>query len=142
MKSFEYLLNKKDETLLAALGNCSNIGLKPVFSEIKYTAAFAFQEKEDLKLLKEIAVDGVRQFEKVFGYKAIHFMAPTANVHEEVVQELKHEGILAYDRGLIHNNHLGNGKYKKSFNFTGKMNEKNQLTMVRNVVFEPTINKF
>jgi len=142
LKSFDFLLKKRDKILLTALENCSNIGIaNSGFSEIKYTASFAFQEKEELKYLKEIAIDGVHQFEKVFGYKTTHFMAPTANVHEEVVQSLKNEGILAYDRGQFHNNHLGNGEYKKSFNFTGKSNDVNQLIMVRNVVFEPTTNK-
>lgn len=142
VKVFNSLLESQNKTLLTSLANRSNVSISDTgFSEIKYTAAFAFQKPDELNDLKVIATDGVKTFEQVFGYQPIHFMAPTANVHDEIIKDLNNEGIKAFDRGKSHKNHIGNGVYKTSYHYTGKIVNEDQLTLVRNVVFEPTSNK-
>lgn len=138
VKVFEKKLKKRDKELLIALKNRSNIGLSDSgFLDIKYVAAFSFSEFNELNSLKDIAIDGVKRFEDVFGYTPCHFMAPTANVHDEIISTLKPYGIIGFDRGIVYKEHQGAGKYLKQYNFTGKKNENNQLVLVRNVVFEP-----
>jgi hypothetical protein len=51
---------------------------------------------------------------------------------------LKEGGVKYIDTPLVKNEHQGKGKYKKTFNYTGKKNKLGQTYLVRNVVFEPT----
>ncbi|MCZ4319919.1 hypothetical protein O4H26_13070 [Aequorivita viscosa] len=139
LKIFNEKLKNRDRDLLIALKNRSNIGLPyTTFKNLKYTAAFGFSEISELASLKEIAIDGVARFREIFSYGPSHFMAPTASVHDIVISALKPYGIIGYDSGIIHKEHQGDEKYLRSFNFTGKKNQSNQLVVVRNVIFEPS----
>jgi len=139
LRLFKGKLKKRDRHLLISLKNNSNIGLKSVgFENIKYTAAFGYSSLDEIAALKDIAIDGVKNFQQVYGYNPCHFMAPTANVHGDVVSALKPHGIVAYDRGIVFKEYQGKGKYKTKYNYTGKRNKDGQIILVRNVVFEPT----
>ncbi|QNR24748.1 hypothetical protein [Croceimicrobium hydrocarbonivorans] len=110
------------------------------YPSISYTATFDFSDKDQLPKLKEIAVDGVNRFEAVYGYRPIHFMAPTSKAHPMVLEALKKEGIEFVDQGRVHVQHQGDGVYSKDRNVIGKKNPQGQTVLVRNVVFEPNAN--
>jgi hypothetical protein len=139
LKVFEYLLREKNKDLHVCLVNRSytSIAAKP-FEAINYTAAFDFQELEENESLRLIIADGLKCFEKVFGYRACHFMAPKAKIHPSNFDVLKENGIQYIDTGMIQKQHQGNNRYKTSFNYSGKETKNGQTLVVRNCVFEPT----
>jgi hypothetical protein len=134
------LLREKNKQVLLNFQNKSyssidDVGLNP----IPYSAAFDFNKPEELEQLKEIINDGLRVFEKVFGYKATHFNACGSHKYHHSLEDTLHEnGIKFIDAQRIQHEHHGYQKYSKSFNYTGKKNSNNQTYLVRNCVFEPT----
>lgn len=110
------------------------------YPHISYTATFDFSSKNELKNLKEIAIDGINRFENLYGYRPIHFMAPTSKVHGEILQSISSEGVSFVDQARVQIQHQGDGVYNKVRNFTGKINQYGQTILVRNIVFEPNIN--
>jgi len=50
------------------------------------------------------------------------------------------KGIKFIDANMIQRQHMGGGRYKKDFHYTGKRLDTGQINLVRNVVFEPTDN--
>ena len=139
LKVFEEKLAKKDYELLTALNNRSYTSISSSgYATINYTAAFDFWEYSENDRFAKIITEGLDLFEKVFGYRSVHFNPPGGREHPIIHQTLKDAGIKYLDTPLIKKEHQGNGKYKKSINYTGKKNKTGMIYEVRNVVFEPT----
>ncbi len=138
-----HLLNhkllKRDGALLTALRNKSFTSISNEnFPTISATAAFDFYDEIENEKFPEIITEGLNLFEKVFGFRSNYFTPPVFNIHNSLFPTLKDNGIEFVDLALVRSEHLGRGKYRKSFNYTGKKTEGNLITIVRNVVFEPT----
>ena len=139
LKVFEEKLKQKDHELLTALQNRSYTSLSNSgYKTIAYTAAFDFWNSNENERFANIITDGLNAFEKVFGYRAVQFNAPGASENAVIHPMLKKSGIKYIDVPYIKKEHQGNGKFLKSFNYTGKQNWLGQIYQVRNVVFEPT----
>ncbi|NDI97575.1 hypothetical protein GWA97_00615 [Flavobacterium sp. LaA7.5] len=139
LKVFNELLSAKDPQIITALQNRSytSIDFKK-YPSISYTAAFDFDKFEENETFKDAIVDGLDVFEKVFGYRAIHFNPPGGRENPVLHPLLFEKGIKILDTPSDKKEHLGNGQYKKVFNYMGKENGSGQLFMIRNAVFEPT----
>jgi hypothetical protein len=136
---FHDKLKNKDQQLLTALQNKSYTSI----SDDKYPtmssfAAFDFWEVYENENLKPILIDGLTQFETVFGYKSNYFTPPVFSIHNSLFTTLKDNGIDYLDLALLRKEHQGENRFKKSFNYTGKSTKEKLTIMVRNVVFEPT----
>jgi hypothetical protein len=132
------LLRRRDPEMLACFQNKSFGAISSVpFPTIRYVAAFEFDNFDENETLKQIAIDGLDAFEKVFGFRAKHFAAPGAREHKCLAETLQKGGIRYIDSDMIRNEHQGSGKFKKSIDYTGKRNSYNQIYLVRNCVFEP-----
>lgn len=136
---FHDKLKNKDQQLLTALQNKSYTSI----SDDKYPtmssfAAFDFWEVSENENLKPILIDGLTQFETVFGYKSNYFTPPVFSIHNSLFATLKENGVDYLDLALLRKEHQGENRFKKSFNFTGKSTKEKLIIMVRNVVFEPT----
>jgi hypothetical protein len=132
------LLRRRDKEVLECFKNKSFGAISTVpYSTIRYVAAFEFDYFAENEDLKQIATDGLDAFEQVFGFRAKHFAAPGAREHRALSEVLHKGGIKYIDSDMIRNEHQGNGKFKKTIDFTGKRNNYNQLYIVRNCVFEP-----
>ena len=139
LKVFEEKLAKKDYELLTALNNRSYTSISSSgYATINYTAAFDFWEYSENDRFAKIITEGLDLFEKVFGYRSVHFNPPGGREHPIIHKALKDAGIKYLDTPLIKKEHQGNGKYKKRINYTGKKNKTGMIYEVRNVVFEPT----
>ncbi|WP_199222851.1 hypothetical protein [Rhodohalobacter mucosus] len=139
LKVFRELLEKKDPKVLIPLKNRSYSGFSGSgYSTISNTAAFDFWEFDENKQFGEIIREGTREFEEVFGYSAVNFTPPAYNIHSSHEKVLKECGIRYIDTALLKKEHLGLGKYRRVFNYTGKRSKADQIFLVRNVVFEPT----
>ncbi|PAU94024.1 hypothetical protein CK503_10190 [Aliifodinibius salipaludis] len=139
LKVFNEKLLVKDHDLMTCLQNRSFTSITGnSYETISPMAALDFWSFEENDRLHWIIEDGLDQFEKVFGYRARNFTPPVYNAHPVLYKTLKREGITFIDTAMIANEHQGHGKYKRKFNYTGKEMAASLLSMVRNVVFEPT----
>ena len=139
LKVFNEKLRSKDKKLLTALKNRSLTSIVDSgYRTINTMAAFDFWNLEENKIFEEVILDGLNKFEEVYGYKSIHFNPPGGREHPSIHKFLKSGGIKYLDTPLLKSEHLGFGKYKTIFNYTGKRNNYDMYYQVRNVVFEPT----
>ncbi len=139
LKVFGEKLANKDHELFTCLENRSYTSISDSgYQTIGYTAAFDFSEVKENEGFKEIIEDGLDAFEKVFGYRSVHFTPPGGREHQSIHQYLHNCGIQYIDTPLIKQEHQGKGNYTKSVNWTGKRTESGLICCVRNVVFEPT----
>lgn len=141
LRVFEKKLKEKDEEVLIVLKNRSYTSLSyPGYHNIGYTSAFGFWEFEENLGFESIIEDGLNAFEKVYGYRSVHFTPPAGSEHHIIHSYSKKNGIKYIDTPLIKREHQGLGKYRTIANYTGKRNTDQITYMVRNVVFEPTEN--
>ncbi|WP_395276704.1 hypothetical protein [Halalkalibaculum sp. DA384] len=142
LKLFNEKLQKRDEKLLTALKNrsCARISSEE-YETVSILAAFDFWDVNENNQFREIIVDGLDAFERVFGYRATHFNPPGGREHSSIHKVLKKNDVHFIDTPMIKREHQGKGTYRTKFNYTGKKNKHGQLFLVRNVVFEPTQNR-
>jgi hypothetical protein len=139
IKIFNQLLKAKDHELLTALKNNSYTSIQNLGNKtISYTAAFDFLNFDENFYFEEIIKNGLDLFEDVYGARAVHFNSPGGEENRIIHKYLLDAGIKYIDAKLVKMEHLGNGKYKKIFNYTGKKNKHGQVFLVRNCVFEPS----
>jgi hypothetical protein len=139
LKVFEEKLKNRDREVLISLKNRSYCGISDSgYSTISPYAAFDFWDYKENRRFDEIIRAGLDAFEKVYGYRSDHFNPPGGRENTTIHKALKEGGVKYIDTPLVKNEHQGKGKYKKTFNYTGKKNKLGQTYLVRNVVFEPT----
>lgn len=83
---------------------------------------------------------GLDTFEKIFSFRARQFKAGDDVVSPDLYPVLQACGIAYMDEPTYINRHLGDGKFKRYFAYTGKVNHTGQRIIVRNCIFEPTDN--
>ena len=141
VKVFEERLHKKDKELITSLKTRSLASLSASDAQGPgYTSAFGFREFSENHSFESIIEEGVNAFEKVYGYRPVHFMPPGGNEHSIIHGYSRKYGIACVDVPMVKKEHQGLGKYKTRFYYTGKKNSLGTTYMVRNVVFEPTEN--
>lgn len=101
------------------------------------TAVFDIVKASDNDSLKTDIKVGLDMFEELLGYRAVQFTPGAA-----IYSPLLHESLLQNGVKSIHVQRykaypLGDGKYEKTFLYTGKKNAVSQRYIVRNCVFEP-----
>lgn len=139
LKVFNEKLLKRDNELMINLQNRSYTSISSSgYTNISYTAAFDFEDFNENETYTQIIEEGLNTFEQVYGYRSVHFNPPGGREHPVIHQALLDNGVKYLDTPFVKNEHQGNGKYKKVFNYTGKKNHLGMTYLVRNVVFEPT----
>lgn len=139
IKVFEEKLSREDQDIFTALKNRSYTSISSNgHKRVSPMAAFDFWNFKENERFKEIILDGLDAFEKVYGYRATHFNAPGSRDHSVLFGTLHDSGIKYLDAPLVKREHQGKGEYKTSINYTGKTSKCGQTFLVRNVVFEPT----
>jgi len=101
-----------------------------------YFAAFDFTKEDDVSELNQITADGLSNFEKLFGFKSISFVAP-CSIWSDVINESLSEGDVKLQVGQ-----QTLPKYYKRSNvvnrFWGSKNNFSQIHWRRNCSFEPS----
>ncbi|MBI1224010.1 MAG: hypothetical protein GC192_02120 [Bacteroidetes bacterium] len=138
LKIFEKKLATKDRELLCALENRSYTSINNLpNSRIGWTAAFAFDVKDDTEKFEYILKSGTDAFESVFGNRATSFTPPAHQFPSWLESVLPKYGIKYLDKPFYRKRHLGNGRFRTEFNSTKWDNKIGLHVLVRNVVFEP-----
>jgi len=139
LKVFEEKLQRRDSDIMTALQNRSYTSIRQQdYPTIGWTAAFSFAQTEELARFPDILKSGLDAFESVFGYRATAFTPPAQQFHPDLYVTLWKHSIQAIDRPLHYRQHLGSGKYKQVWSRMRADASTGKVTLVRNVVFEPT----
>jgi hypothetical protein len=142
VKVFEEKLQRRDHDIMTALQNRSYTSIQQQeYPTIGWTAAFSFAQREELKRFPGILQSGLDAFESIFDYRATAFTPPAQQFHPALYPVLWENGVQAIDRPLTYQQHLGDGKYKRVISRTHCHKTTGKVTIVRNVVFEPTENR-
>lgn len=107
---------------------------------LQYYAPFDFEQVSQNTFYKEVIKDGLDVFEKVFGIRALCFNAPGVPAHGSLEEKLMNGGIRYIDSTFIKKEHQGNKKFNYKLNYFGKQNSYGQRYLIRNCVFEPSLN--
>jgi predicted deacetylase len=104
-----------------------------------YLAAYRAENKLELEVINSILIEGLQEFEQVFGFKSQSFIACNYVWPQELEKTLFVNGVetIQSQRGQVTPQLNKNGKPKTKYHYTGQRNELNQIYTVRNVLFEP-----
>ena len=133
------LRHRHEATCVAFKHGVYGITLKtPQNQEDSYLAAYDFYVPYEIDQLKEITIDGLNQFEKVFGFRSSYFVPPNGPLSREIHEILFREGIKAIQTArFIYSEPIGYGKFRKKLRYFGMKNKYGQIYTLRNVIFEP-----
>lgn len=139
---FERKLASRSPDLMANLDNDSLAGLGGDASMpgVGFTHAFGLHEASELDRHREIIRDGLDAFERVYGFRSITFTPPAQKLHPALYDFVTECGVRSIDKPLHCRRSLGDGTSQREINRSGRQRGQNHVTVVRNVVFEPTKN--
>lgn len=136
---FDTLLQERNPFLLANLKNRSLAGLPghSRYPGVGFNQAFAFWKKEETERHKEIISDGLKRFQKIYGYPSLTFTPPAQQLHPDLYHFVQEQGIMSVDKSRSTRRHIGEGIYEVERNKMKKQDGQKHITIVRNCVFEP-----
>jgi hypothetical protein len=115
-------------------------GFRPAgLASINFQAAFDLDRPEDVEVQKEIITDGLYSFEQLHGYRATYMVPPNGPFSDLLEPAAASAGIKYLATAKIHKSLLGNGKHRKGFCYLGKKNQHQQVYLIRNCFFEPSL---
>lgn len=139
LEIFENKLKRKDKDIIVSLRNRSYSRIhRNENLNYGYTASFGFNETKEVDRLKDVFFNGMNLFEEIYGFRSLSFTPPAGQFSPLLESVLPETGIKALNRSITHKQFIGNDNYKREWNYTGKKRKNNIITLVRNVVFEPT----
>jgi hypothetical protein len=130
-------LQRKDPFTLAAFDEGFWGFRNPDSSRINFQAAFDLEKFEDINYQKEVIRTGLDLFESIHGYRATFFVPPNGPFNLELCKVSAEGGIKYISTSKIHQEPMGDGKFKKGYFSLGKSIQEGQYFLVRNCFFEP-----
>jgi hypothetical protein len=138
---------------LYAVNNCPNerlcfennaipgvpINCSPETSK-KFLASFDYYDESEKSFNEKTLVDGLKMFEKIFGYKSKSFIAPQSVRGNHLNKLLFEGGVLYHQNGQQLLPSLENQENKIVNHFWGHVDNAKMLSWRRNVTFEPSKN--
>lgn len=113
----------------------------PRNKEDSYLAAYDFYEPSEIHQLKGILIDGLSQFEKIFGIRSSYFVPPNGPLSSLLHETLANQGIKAIQTArFISSEPVGFGKFRRRIRYFGMKNKFGQVFTLRNAFFEPNEN--
>lgn len=104
----------------------------------EHLGAFHPDHSSEIPSFNEIIEIAAGLFKNNCGYSPKCFIAPNKEDPKEIEKVLHKVGVKYLTRSKIRKYPLGDGKYKREFNWVGKKNSMNQVYLVRNCFFEPS----
>lgn len=106
--------------------------------QTNYLAAFWPESGEHFEEIKDILVDGLNRFERIFGYRSRSFIACNYVLPAALEPLLRKSGVelIQGQRGQLRPSSDGSTVSVRR-SFTGERNRNGQAYSVRNVIFEP-----
>lgn len=139
-------LQLKEKDNLFAFNN-NMVGITPKINSNlgnQLMVALNYNNEKELDEKNDILIDGLKLFEKLFGYKSKSFIAPCYTWSPFFHESLKQSGVDYIQGSMVQ--FIGNSNFQnktsKIYHYTGQVNKQDQLYMIRNVQFEPTLNRY
>jgi hypothetical protein len=108
----------------------------------QFLDGFGTYTDKDFEFVKESITDGLKIFEELFGYQASSVISPCLIWHPKIEKHFQENGLRFIQSGPKQNIPLSDKKtYERKRHYLGETNQIGQYYTVRNVIFEPTINK-
>lgn len=108
-----------------------------------YMDALNYDTEEEMHLQNKILKEGSVLFKQIFGYPAQSFIAPCYIWDSAIEKELANNGVY-YIQGrniqFIPSKAVGTNSLGRKRHFIGQKNEYNQIYLIRNCEFEPSMN--
>lgn len=138
------LLQSNHKPLLIAFDNhVFGIDLKiDGLSRNNVMAAFDYQSISEITEHHEIIKDGLELFDRAFKFKSSSFIAPSYIWNSDLNKTISDKDVNII-QGIMFQfvPNLGKGNYYKKYHFTGQRNKFNQIYLVRNAFFEPSLSQ-
>lgn len=136
----ERKLKAGDRALKVNIENRSmaGIGDEPSLPGVGYTHGFGLWEQSETARHREIIADGLKLFKQVFGFPSKTFTPPAQKLHPELYPFVESQGVRAIDKPLHCVRRLDRDRTVREFNALGRRRGQGHVSLVRNVVFEPT----
>ena len=103
-------------------------------------ASYDYQNEEELDFIKDGITEGLQMFEKTFGFPSKTTIAPCYVWNEEIEKTLHECGVKSLQSSYIQQKNI-KGKHLRVSQKMGNKNCLNQKFFIRNVLFEPALNK-
>ena len=122
------------EHQMPGIMNCNSMEGNFFVESLKY-----FNREDKNKKLK-IILEGLEQFEELFGYKSRSFIPPNYFWSPDFNESMSNSGVLFYQGNrLMKEPSIGEEKNIIHSHYLGERNEHNQLYLIRNAMFEPSL---
>jgi hypothetical protein len=104
---------------------------------VNYQAAFDLVSLSEIEGLRLIIADGLRLFESLFGYRALHFVPPNGPFNNQLEATAAENGIRYMSAAKIQREPVGGGATRTRLHYLGQLNRNGQRYITRNCFFEP-----
>lgn len=111
------------------------------YCSAKFLDSFGSDDKASFDFQKTSIIEGLDIFKKLIGKEATSFIAPCYRWHPELISTLANKNIkyLLGEKIQIIPNSNNRKKYSRKFHYTGQEEGKEQMYLIRNAHFEPSI---
>ncbi len=136
----ERKLHRRDRTLMANLEHDSMIALgeEPSMPGVGFTEAYGLWDRAEIEGHRERIRDGLRRFREIFGRASASFTPPACRLHPDLYAVVEDAGVKAIDKPMRFKRRLHRQRHRREVNVLGRRWDQNHITLVRNVMFEPT----
>jgi hypothetical protein len=136
----ERKLKAGDRTLMINLENRSLAALdgEPSMPNVEFNQAFGLWDMSEIARHRDIIASGLSLFEETFGFASKTFTPPALQLHPHLYPFAEAQGIQSIDKPLRCVRRLDKESTKHEWNWLGIRPGQKHVTIVRNVVFEPT----
>ena len=135
-----YLRNNSPEAKIAF--DYGVYGISTTISAEKrksFLPAFDFETTTEESQVNEIAIDGLKIFNNIFGYKSSSFIAPNYVWSKSLENAISKEKVMYIQGNRLHTYKVPEGlKSTQRLRYFGKKNGNGQLDLIRNATFEPS----
>lgn len=105
---------------------------------VYFQPAFLPYNPFEIELHKEIIIEGLNLFEKLFGYRAEYFVPPNGPFNNSLNKTLFDHGIKYRSASKMQNEPFGNGKTRRVLHWMGQKDKSGITYITRNCFFEPS----
>lgn len=116
----------------------AGLGYEPSLPGVGFTHGFGLWERAETARHREIIADGLKLFEQIFGFPSKTFTPPAQKLHPELYPFVESQGVRAIDKPLHCVRRLDRERTVREFNTLGRRRGQGHVSLVRNVVFEPS----
>lgn len=102
-----------------------------------FQAAFDLDTLGELEDQHEVLRTGLGLFGELHGYRAACFVPTNGYFHSDLEKTLAEEGVRYVNTSKVHDEPLGEGRYRHRYRYLGMRNREGQTYLTRNCFFEP-----